>query len=499
MCSSDLGEPCPHTHELAWLNATFESGYDNPIDAALRESLSGRSEGWRRVGEIPYDFTRRRLSVLLEREGRRWLLTKGQLDKVLERCATVGTGELGSLTAEPIDAARPRIDALHATLAEAGTRVLGVAVREVDADATAAPDLESDMIFLGVLGFADPPRPDAATVLGELAALGVELKVITGDDRRVATHLWQGLRGAPPRLLTGGEIAALSAPALERRARETDVFAEVDPNQKERIVASLRHAGHHVAYLGDGINDAPALRAADVGISVDSAADVAREAADVVLRERDLAVVAAGVREGRRTMANTLTYVRYTTSANFGNMLSMAVASIFLPFLPLLPKQILLNNFLSDLPALAIAGDVADAPTLARPGLWSTQEIQRFMFVFGAISSAFDLATFWLLLELTDGEATLFRTGWFVESLLTELLVLLVLRSRLPLGQSRPAAPVLWLTLAVSALALALPYTPLAGWFGLVALPPILLAAIVGTTIAYLACTEVAKRRFFHK
>ena len=385
------GQPSPRARELGWLNATFESGYANPIDAALREAHAGEPSGWSRVGEIPYDFARKRLSVLLERAGRRWLVMKGQLGSVLEACDRAERADGTTIDLERVVGTAHDV---HARLAAEGLRVLGVAIRELSRDAEPAPELERDMVFAGLLAFTDPARADAPAILRDLDGLGIQLKVLTGDDHRVAVHLWRALYGRDPSVMLGRELRAVGGEALQRRVDTVDVFAEVDPGQKERIVLALRHAGHVVAYLGDGINDAPALRAADVGLSVDEAADVAREAADVVLRRRDLGVVATGVREGRRTMANTLKYVYYTTSANFGNMLSMAVASLFLPFLPLLPKQILLNNFLSDIPAMAIAADHVDREQLARPGRWRTEEIRAFMYVFGALSSAFDLLTF---------------------------------------------------------------------------------------------------------
>lgn len=485
------GRPSLRARELGWLNATFESGYASPIDAALRAAHEGDAAGWARVGEIPYDFARKRLSVLLAREGRRWLVTKGQLESVLAACDRA-EGPDGPV---PLDLGAIR--ATHARLAGDGLRVLGVAIREVAPDAVPAPALEAGLVFAGLLAFTDPPKGDAPAVLGEIAALEVGLKVLTGDDHRVATHLWRTLHGRDPVVLRGADLRALGGEALRRRVDAVDVFAEVDPGQKERIVRALRSAGHVVAYLGDGINDAPALRAADVGLSVDGAADVAREAADVVLRRRDLGVVAGAVREGRRTMANTLKYVFYTTSANFGNMLSMAAASAFLPFLPLLPKQILLNNFLADIPAMTIAGDRVDPERLARPGRWNTAEIRSFMFVFGTLSSCFDILTFVVLVELSESAPDPFRTGWFLESLLTELFVLYVMRTRHAFWRSRPSAGMLAATLLVAAVALLLPWVPPGRLFGFVPLPPDILAAVLGITLAYVAATEAVKRWFF--
>lgn len=490
------GAPSERARELGWLNARFESGYANPIDEALRAAHQGDATDWSRVDEIPYDFSRRRLTVVLLHRGERWMVTKGQLSRVLEVCSRAEQPD-GRLA--PIENVQEAVDLLHTRLASRGERTLGVAIRRLtDADVPSVA-LESDMIFAGVLSFADPPKVDAGVVLRDLERLGVTVKVITGDDARVARHVWRELGRPEPEVLTGGELRALGGEALQRRVAGVSLFAEVDPTQKERIIHALRHAGRVVAYLGDGINDAPALRAADVGVAVDSAADVAREAADVVLRERSLSVVADGVREGRRTMANTLKYVYYTTSANFGNMVSMAFASVYLPFLPLLPKQILLNNFLSDIPALSVAGDTVDDEELARPRRWRTRDIRNFMVTFGLISSVFDLTTFGVLIWASGAVERQFQAGWFVESLLTELLVLLVLRTHRPAWTSRPAPLMLGLTAAVAAFAIVLPYSPAAAWFDLVPLKPAILGSVLGITAAYLTATEAAKRWFFQR
>jgi Mg2+-importing ATPase len=297
-------------------------------------------------------------------------------------------------------------------------------------------------------------------------------------------------------LLTGGQLAAMHDEALWRQADASDVFAEIDPQQKERIVRALQRTGHAVGFLGDGINDAPALHAADVGISVDQAVDVARASADIVLLRPDLDVLRQGVEDGRRTFANTLKYIGITTSANFGNMVSMALGSVYLPFLPLAAKQILLNNFLSDFPSIAISTDRVDAERIAAPQRWQLREVRRFMIVFGLVSTVFDLLTFALLLEVVDASEPVFQTAWFVVSLLTELVVVLVLRTRGPLWQSRPSALLLWSTAAVALVTLALPYVPaMQALFGFVALPAWLLAALAAIVLAYLLCTEWVKRR----
>jgi Mg2+-importing ATPase len=480
---------------LAWLNATFESGYANPIDQALREAHAGEP-GWTRGGEVPYDFVRKRLSVLVEREGRRVLVTKGQVERVFDTCTAV---EVAGAPVPPTEA-HAQLSSLHQKLAEQGMRTLGVAVRDVPKDETLSRESERDMTFIGLVAFTDPAKPEAGEVIDALEALGVTLKVLTGDDHRVARHVWSELRGSEPVVLTGTELATLSTLALQARVGGVDVFAEIDPAQKERVLRALRECGQVVAYLGDGINDAPALRVSDVGISVDGAADVAREAADLVLRRRDLKVVLNGIKEGRRTMVNTIKYVRYTTSANFGNMISMAVASLFLPFLPLLPKQILLNNFLSDMPAASIAGDAVDDAETLRPSRWKNSEIRPFMIVFGSLSSVFDILMFWALLKLTPGTEPIFQTGWFVGSLLTEVLVVLSLRSRKSALTSRPSTLVVVSVVAVVVVAVALPFTgPLGDMFGLVPLPLEIMGLVIAISLAYVIATETVKVWFFRR
>jgi P-type Mg2+ transporter len=357
---------------------------------------------------------------------------------------------------------------------------------------------EKEMSFAGFLLFLDPVKPEITATLADMDRLGIGIKIVTGDNRFVAAHVAEaiGLKGHA--LLTGEELQSLSNEALWHRADRTDVFAEVDPQQKERIVRALQRAGHAVGYLGDGINDAPALYEADVGISVETAVDVARESADIILLRRDLDVLKAGVEDGRRTFANTLKYISITTSANFGNMLSMALATLFLPFLPLLPKQILLNNFLSDFPSMAISTDNVDAAQVEQSQRWNVAEVRAFMIVFGVASTLFDLVTFALLLKVFNADEVTFQTTWFVVSLLTELVVVLVLRTRQPFYRSRPSALLVWATAAVAALALAFPFTgELADVFGFDPLPAPILAASVAIVIAYVATTEALKLVFY--
>jgi Mg2+-importing ATPase len=333
--------------------------------------------------------------------------------------------------------------------------------------------------------------------LGDLRKLGITLKLITGDNVHVATRVTQNVFGYEPKVLTGAEIHLLSDDALRARANVIDVFAEIEPSQKERIILALRKSGNTVGFLGDGINDASALHASDVGISVNSAVDVAKEAATIVLLEKDLSVLAAGVREGRKTFANTLKYIYMTTSANFGNMFSMAGAALFLPFLPLLPKQILLNNFLTDFPAMAIATDSVDPELVERPRRWNMGFIRNFMIVFGVVSSIFDFLTFGALVFILKATPEVFRTGWFVESVMTEVLIILVMRTWKPFYTSMPSRPLLAAMIIVLLITLALPYSPLSDLLGLTPLPISSLLLLGFITVLYAGASELTKK-FFH-
>jgi Mg2+-importing ATPase len=493
------GEASPRVQELAWLNARLQTGLANPLDEAIAASTAPPAAAEQeKVEEIPYDFVRRRLSIAVRRRGEAasgaLLITKGALDPVLAICADL---RAGAATAPLDEAQREAIASRAAGWADAGFRVLAVATRCMGRPPPYTPADESTMLLEGFLLFFDPPKPEAAQTLADLHRLGVELKVITGDSHRVALHVAQAVALPVRGVVTGAELDNLHDEALWQRAEHTTIFAEVDPNQKERIINALRRTGHVVGYLGDGINDAPSLHAADVGVSVDTAVDVAKETADIVLLEHSLSVLRDGIEEGRRVFANTMKYVYTTSSANFGNMLSMAALSLAVPFLPLLPKQILLNNFLSDLPAMAIAGDRVDAEMVERPRRWQVARIRNFMLAFGLISSAFDALTFALLLLVLHVAPAQFRTAWFVESLLTELAILLVVRTHRPLVASRPSAGVLWSTVAVAAAAVALPYLPgLAATFDFVPLPASLMAMLLAITLAYVLANEWAKRRF---
>jgi Mg2+-importing ATPase len=488
------GQPSQRVLFHAVLNASCETSFHNPIDAALRGLTEVDLSGWSKRDEIPYDFGRKRLSVLVDHDGEALLITKGALREVLAVCRAA-EGPDGREIA--LEAVRERIEQLQEELGGRGWRTLGVAIRAMDAQARIDRDAETQMTFLGLLALADAPKSGIERTVAELERLGVGLKMISGDNARVAAYVGERVGLRAPRLLTGPELRRLSDAALPARARDTDIFAEIEPSQKERIVRALRRAGHVVGYIGDGINDVPALHAADVSISVQGAVDAARAAADIVLLANDLDVLQAGVREGRRTFANTLKYVFMATSANFGNMFSMAGASLLLPFLPLLPKQVLLTNLLTDLPELTIATDRVDADWIERPRRWSVTFIRRFMVVFGLVSSVFDYLTFAVLLWLLRASPAQFRTGWFVESVVSASLIVLVVRSRGPLLASRPSHLLAAATLLVVTLTIALPWTPLGAVFGFVPLPPRFLPILGLLVLGYIASAELAKRWFY--
>ena len=486
---------------LAYLNAAFETGIDNPLDEALtaagtREGLT--TEGWKKVDEIPYDFVRKRLTIVAapaEDSGHHWMVTKGAFAQVLAVCSSLDLE--GSDV--PLDhAARERLDAYFRERSTEGFRVLALATKRVAAREEYVRSDEKEMCLRGLLLFFDPPRPDARKTIEDLAGLGIRIKIITGDNRYVSAHVASSIGLDPQAMITGEEIARLKDEALWYRVGRADLFVEVDPQQKERIVRALQRTGCAVGYMGDGINDAPALHAADVGISVEGAVDVARDSADVILLRSDLKVLGAGVRDGRRTFANTLKYICITTSANFGNMVSMALATPILPFLPLAAKQILLNNFLSDLPSVAISTDNVDAAKVALPQRWHVRDVRRFMLVFGLLSTLFDLLTFVVLWKVFRADEPTFQTAWFVVSLMTELAVVLVLRTEQSAIRSRPSGLLLWTTVLVAAVALVSPYLgPLSASFDFVPLPWQVLAVMGLVVAGYLVATEAAKRRFF--
>ncbi|MGV4796672.1 magnesium-translocating P-type ATPase [Rhizobium sp. F40D2] len=497
-CMDANGQRSDDVLLLARLNATLQSGLANPLDEAIIATATDtREQSFVKRDEIPYDFTRKRLSVVVTSpEGETVLICKGAIDNVLEICARVRTdGKEVSLDTEK----RGSIEEKFRNWSEQGFRVLGLATRRLTSAGPSGRADEAGLCFEGFLLFLDPPKQGIQQCLAELARRGVTIKIISGDNRYVAAHLAASIGLPSGRILTGADLPQISSQALAAKAAHTDLFAEIDPNQKESIVRALRSRGHVVGYLGDGINDAPALHEADIGISVDGAVDVAREAADMILLKRDLGVLVQGVDDGRTTFANTMKYISITTSANFGNMISMALASVALPFLPLLAQQVLLNNFLSDIPSFAIATDNVDEADRRRPRHWEIGSVRRFMVTFGLISSLFDLLTFGFLIFLTGAGEQHFQTAWFVESLLTELLIVFIIRTRKKFWLSRPSRLLIALSVVIVTLTFALPFLPVASWFGFVPLPLPTILGLVAISMMYLLASERAKHWFFER
>jgi Mg2+-importing ATPase len=492
------GTECEKVLRLAHLNSMFETGLKSPLDEAILQSKKFDQETWTKIDEVPFDFERRRVSVLIDADGgrERLLIVKGAPEDVLAHSTHVelANGEIVELD----DAARASTHAAFAKLGAEGLRALGIAYRSVGSGKTnATVGDEEDLYFAGFVAFLDPPKESAARAIAQLAALGVSVKILTGDSEQVTRHVCRDLGIAVSGTVVGSELVNLSDEALAARISEANLFCRVTPAQKQRILQALKRRGATVGFLGDGINDAPALHAADVGISVDSGADVAKAAADLVLLQRDLTVITEGVTEGRRTVENVTKYILMGSSSNFGNMFSMAGAALFLPFLPMLPVQVLLNNLLYDGSEIGVPFDRVDEEALQKPAQWSIKLIERFMLVLGPVSSVFDFLTFYVLLHLFDADAALFQTGWFVESLATQVLVVFIIRTRGPFWKTRPDPVLAWLCIAVVGAGLVIPWTPIGAWFGFVHPPAsfyIFLVLAVGT---YLALVEVVKRAFY--
>jgi len=487
-----FGEPSERALALAYSNSKFETGIRSPLDVAILQNPEPVGTGaYEKRDEIPYDFERRRLSIVVERQSQRLLITKGAPEGILARSVTYESdGRTGPLDS----AALERCRVTYEELSRQGFRVLAVAYTEVEARPNYSADDEQNLILAGFLAFSDPPLPDAAEALAALRRDGVEVKIITGDGDLVASHVCGQVGLESGKIVLGDELERMSDAALAHVAEVTTVFARVSPAQKNRIIMALKHRGHVVGYMGDGINDAPSLHAADVGISVASAVDVAREAADIILVEPGLDVLASGIVEGRKAFGNVMKYLLMGTSSNFGNMFSMAGASLFLPFLPMLPTQILLNNFMYDLSQLSIPTDNVDVEYLRKPQHWDISLIRKFMVFIGPISSIFDFLTFYVLLHFFHADQVLFHTGWFVESLATQTLVLFVIRTSQNPLRSRPSRPLMVTVLLIVAAGSLLPFSPLAGPLGFAPLPGMYFTYLATATLVYLVLVEFGKR-----
>ncbi len=477
----------------AYLNASFETGFTNPIDEAIRIHRQFDITDYKKLDEVPYDFIRKRLTILVSKNNENSMITKGALLNVLSACSFAET-RLGIVDVNEV---REQILKRFEGFVQQGFRTLGVSYKIVNTYNITKGD-ESDMIFLGFLVLYDPPKEKIFDTIKQLRNLGVSLKIITGDNKLVAASLGQQIGWSSPKILTGTDLSNMSDEALYNQVDNVEIFSDVEPNQKERIILALKKSGNVVGCLGDGINDAPALHAADVGISVNTAVDVAKEAADIVLLEKDLEVLTDGVEEGRKTFANTLKYVFMATSANFGNMFSMAGASTFLSFLPGLPKQILLTNLMTDFPEMTISTDNVDKEAVNKPRRFDNKFIRKFMLIFGALNSASDFATFGVLLAL-GVTVEQFRTSWFIENVVSAALVVLAVRTRQPLVKSKPSKYLLVATLSVIVAVIIIPFTLLGKEFGFVPIPIPILEVLMVIIGVYIMAVEITKRIFYKK
>jgi Mg2+-importing ATPase len=483
-CVDPRGVASADALRAAAINAAMQSGVETALDQAILARSRPDLSALRKLDEIPFDLARRRVSVVVAGDGGPQLITKGAPEDIVALCILD-------------DGARAEALATVERLSRDGLRVLAIATRPVPEQQAYAIRDERDLTLVGFAAFVDPPLPDAAEALAALRADGVELKVLSGDHELVARHVCERLGLDVGAIVTGTALDALDDRQLAGVIARTTVFARVHPEQKERIIAALRRQGHVVGFLGDGVNDAPSLHAADIGISVERGVEAAKEAADVILHGTGLAIIHEGVLAGRRSFGNVVKYLLMGTSSDFGNMISMALASLFLPFLPMLPRQILLNDLLYDVAQMGIPSDAVDPSFMRKPRRWDIKLIQRFMLTLGPVSSVYDLATFGVLLWLFHADAALFQTGWFVESLATQTFVVFIIRTTGNPLRSRPSTTLIVLVLLVVAVAMALPFTPLAEDLGLVPLPSSYLAVLVVLVVSYLGVVEVVKRRVF--
>jgi Mg2+-importing ATPase len=492
------GQDDENVLRLVYLNSCFQAGIKSPLDDAILRHDHPAVAEYEKVDEIPFDFNRKRLSVVARHGGEYLLITKGEAESVFAVCGTViveGSPQLFD------ERQRALATETFQKLSADGYRTLGVAVRKVEKQDAYALAAEQEMTLAGFAAFLDPPKEGIPAILKALNQNGVSVVIMTGDNQYVTQKVAHDVGLASDRIVTGNQLDTMDDDALAYQAEHGAIFARVSPEQKNRVILGLKARGHVVGYIGDGINDAPSLHTADVGISVMNGVDVAKDAAKIILLEKDLAVLNEGVIEGRRCFANIMKYIIMSTSSNFGNMFSMAAASLFLPFLPMLPTQILLNNFLYDTSQVAVPGDNVDPMLLHKPKRWQIAFIRQFMMIIGPISSVYDFLTFGVLLWIfhASSNAPLFRTGWFVESLATQTLVVFVIRTAGNPFRSRPSSRLLIGVVAVSLAGAVLPYTRLGVVLGFIALPLSLLAAILLLALTYLVLVQTVKTWFYRR
>ncbi|RKT00557.1 magnesium-translocating P-type ATPase [Flavobacterium sp. 123] len=480
--------------QLAYWNANFETGYSNPIDDSIRQLTLDSKFTAEKIGEIPYDFIRKRLSIAIHTDTKNLLISKGAFIQILSICTKI---RLTDGNEESISAHKQELEKKFEKFGTDGLRAIGICYKNIDSNSI-SKEMEADMIFAGFILLNDPIKSDISQTISELHNLNVNLKIITGDNRNIAKSIAQNIGIKNPVIMTGKELFIISPEALKQLVKKTHIFAEVEPQQKERIILALRK-NYTVAYMGDGINDVSAITAADVGISVENAVDVAREAADFVLMEKNLTVLVDGIKEGRKTFANTLKYLYINTGSTFGNMFSVAAASLILPFLPMLPKQILLTNFLTDFPFLTVTSDNVDSEQLERPGKWNLILIRNYMLIFGIHSALFDLITFLTLLFVLKVKESEFQTGWFIESVLSELFILFIIRTHKSFFKSKPGNYLFIFSIIALLITIGLPYLPFSKDIGLTPLPFINLIFMLVIVFFYIVTAELLKIWFFKK
>ena len=494
-CVDGFGAESDKVFLYSYVNSFYQSGFLNPLDTAVVDFKKLHTKEYKKIDETPFDYIRKRNTVVVDDPEGRLLVTKGAPEELLHDCSFYGDNA-AAFTEE----ARKRIDEEYQALSKEGFRVLAVGIKKIhEMKEVYGKNEEHDMVFLGFIAFLDPAKKTVAETLDKLEEYGIEIKIITGDNDLVSQKIARDINLSVKGILTGKEIEALSDDALRVRAEETTIFARVSPDQKTRIIRLLQKNKHVVGYMGDGINDAPALKAADVGISVNNAVDVAKESADIILIYKSLKDLVDGVIEGRKTFSNTMKYLMMSLSSNFGNMFSMAGASLFIPFLPMLPTQILLNNLIYDSSQLALSMDNVDSADIKKPRKLDIRFIKKFMMIFGPLSSIFDIITFLVLLLVFHFVESDFQTGWFLESLATQTLVIYMIRSRFSLLKSKPSMVLVISTLIAVGIGWVIAQSPLGTIFNFQPLPLLALLTIGAIVAAYLAAVYFAKQWFYHK
>ena len=492
------GEQSEMLNKFAAINSYFQEGYSNPIDEAILSSSNYDFSGYKKLFEIPYSFENKLLSVIVKTDSdlsnQNMMITKGAFDSIVKISDFYETAE-GSIG--NIHEIKTQLFDSFAEFSSQGYRVLGLSYKVLNDDIDLQKEKAEGMMFKGFLLFIDPLKEDVNDVIIQMKNLGVSLKMITGDNQEIAKNIGSQIGLNPKKIMLGDELGSCSISQLNKKVSDIDIFAEISPNQKEKIIRAYKEAGEIVGYMGDGINDAPAIKQADVGISVDTAADTAKDAASIVLLQNSLKVLLSGIKEGRRTFINTLKYIFVATSANFGNMFSMAGASLFLKFLPLLPKQILLTNLFTDFPSLQIASDSVDDDWLKTPVKWDMKFIRKFMVVFGIISSLFDYVTFFVLLHIFKADETLFQTGWMLESVISAMVVMLIVRTARPVIKSKPSKKLLRSVVFVSLILISIIYSPINSYLGLMALPLKAFISMLCISAVYAFVAEILKKKFY--